>query len=489
MRVLMLGWEFPPYIAGGLGTACHGLTRALDARGTKVTFVLPKKVDSDYTEHVRLLTPQLPSAAYGDKSAAAIASTFHYDNPTGETLDNVTFKAVPSRIISPYQTTIPTREAEQMKAEATPVQRGVHSTEIFTNHLPDPVEPSTDPEERHDMLGEAQRYAGFCLTLTEDPNVEFDVIHAHDWMTLPAAMALKAKTGKPLIVQIHSTEHDRSGDQLHQQIYEIERRGLHQADQVIAVSKFTANLLQHQYELEPEKVTVVHNGINPTGFEGAKLATADLADTLAELTESIASQTDDAKKAVGSTDAVANEIFQAEKPDPVVLYLGRITMQKGPEYFVAAARKVLSKTSKVRFIMAGSGDKTSHIVELAEKAGIAHKFEFVGFLRGIEVDEAFQKASVFVMPSVSEPFGIAALEAIQNEVPVIISKTSGVSEVVKHALKVDFWDTDEMANQILAVIQRPELADTLTANANGEVQGLTWDMAADRCLRVYEQLV
>jgi glycosyltransferase involved in cell wall biosynthesis len=275
----------------------------------------------------------------------------------------------------------------------------------------------------------------------------FDVVHAHDWMTFPAAAVVAQRASRPLVVHVHSTEFDRSGDHVNQAVYDIERAGMHRADRVITVSQFTKRLCVARYGVPENKVAVVHNAVASSG------------------------------DACASTDL--------DPRDRVVLFLGRITMQKGPEYFLAAARKVLEKVPEAKFVMAGDGDQFRRTVELAAAMGIGHRVLFAGFLRGDQVARAFRMAAVYVMPSVSEPFGIAPLEALAHGVPVIISKQSGVSEVLTHALKVDFWDTSEMANKIISVLTRPVLREALRDNGSREVRKFDWLQAARACLDIY----
>jgi glycosyltransferase involved in cell wall biosynthesis len=281
----------------------------------------------------------------------------------------------------------------------------------------------------------------------------FDVVHAHDWMTYPAGLAVAGITNRPLVVHVHSTEFDRSGEHVNQQVYNIERAGMHGADKVICVSNFTRNIVLSRYSIPPEKVTVVYNAVEPS--------------------EQV-------------PQGAARPISRDER---IVLFLGRITMQKGPEYFLAAAKKVLAKMPDVRFVMAGSGDKIRGTIELAAEMGIGSKVAFTGFLRGPDVDRAFEMADLYVMPSVSEPFGIAPLEALSHNVPVIISKQSGVSEVLTHVLKVDFWDINEMANKILAVLRHPPLQRVLREQGSFELRKFSWKDSALRCKQVYESVV
>ncbi|MHC4264945.1 MAG: glycosyltransferase family 4 protein [Planctomycetota bacterium] len=424
MKVLMLGWEFPPYISGGLGTACYGLTKAMDQLGVQVTFILPKPVGESYATHVKLLTP---------------GSIREEDIEFFSELKNVKFRTISSPL-KPYTT------SEDYKKHILERLRKQGKTQIQI------------PEEFHvevmdysgDMYSEVHRYAAMATHLALDE--EFDVIHAHDWMTYPAGISIAQISGKPLVVHIHSTEFDRSGEHVNQMIYDIEKKGMYSAAKIIAVSHFTKNIVVNRYGISTDKVEVVYNGVEHNGNGVWPLERTGI-----------------------------------QKNEKIVLFLGRITMQKGPEYFIQAAKKVLAVMDNVKFVMAGSGDMAYRAVEMAAELGIGHKVLFTGFLRGEDVKRIYQLADLYVMPSVSEPFGIAPLEALDHDVPVIISKQSGVSEVLMHALKVDFWDVDEIANKIIAVLKYPPLEITLRNFGNYEVRKLRWTEAAARCLRVYEQ--
>ncbi|MEM6750711.1 MAG: glycosyltransferase [Planctomycetota bacterium] len=472
MRILMLGWEFPPFVSGGLGTACYGLTKALSARGAEITFVLPKVAGTDEPpSHVQLLSPQAPSAAEGDRSPQAVASTYRLDTtspapissdhpaPDDPALAQVTFRAVPSRIASPYRGALPEPDrtgrvsrgasAAQSMPQGTSARNEAGPISFFGGGGD-----GGGDDYGGDLLAEARRYADLVLDLAA--GVEFDAVHAHDWLTFPAAQAVAAKYGKPMVAHVHSTEYDRSGDQPHQLLVEIERQGVAVADRVIAVSHLTRRMLESRYGCDSDKIRVVYNGLENGTIESR---------------------------------LKAPNPKPIRKTDKIVLFLGRITMQKGPEYFVSAAKRVLECVSDVKFVMAGSGDQVRKVIELAAEYGIGDRVLFTGFLRGDDVARVFQMADVYVMPSVSEPFGIAPLEAISHDVPVIISKTSGVSEVLEHVLKVDFWDVEEMANKIAAVLKYPPLGATLRRHADLEASRLTWDMAAERCDEVYDELV
>ncbi len=450
MRVLMLGWEFPPFISGGLGTACYGLTKALSSIGTDILFVLPRPVTTPFSTHVKLVSPRI------DSPLAAPSTEFRMDE-----FERVTFRTIDAQMGSPYQST--KDYAARQFAER---QRGAKQQVVATaaggstagvvaaeeGSQPASSVPAPSAAGNHyagDLMSEVQRYA---MLATEIGRTEsFDVVHAHDWMTFPAGLAVAGMKGVPLVVQVHSTEFDRSGVHVDTRIYDIERRGMHGAIKIIAVSHLTRQLITHHYGIDPSKVEVVYNAIDING-----------------------NSFDESKYAIG-------------KDEKIVLFLGRITLQKGPEYFLAAAKKVLEVMDNVKFVMAGSGDMIRRTIELAASMGIGHKVLFTGFLRGGDVERVFRMADLYVMPSVSEPFGIAPLEAMSHDVPVIISKQSGVSEVVQHALKVDFWDINEMANKIIAVLKHPPLASTLRQHGSFEVRRMNWVDSAKRCVEVYEQ--
>jgi glycogen(starch) synthase len=425
----MLGWEFPPFISGGLGTACYGLTRAMDQLGMEVTFVLPKMVEEKYTTHVKLLSPGSRQSAFSLKSSE---------------LKNVKFHTIGSPL-QPYSTA----DVYQKRIEEILRQKHLSKLGIITSSSQ--FVSSTDYS--CDMYTEVHRYAAIAAELAELEHYNFDIVHAHDWMTYPAGITVAAISGKPLVVHVHSTEFDRSGEHVNQMIYDIEREGMERADKIIAVSHFTRNIIISRYGISGDKVEVVYNGVQRNGSWSSLVQTG------------------------------------IKKDEKIVLFLGRITMQKGPEYFLHAAKKVLSVMDNVKFVMAGSGDLMHRSIELAAELGIGQKVLFTGFLRGEDVQKIYKMADLYVMPSVSEPFGIAPLEALDHDVPVIISKQSGVSEVLMHALKVDFWDVNEIANKIIAVLKYPPLQMTLRSHGNFEVRKLRWIDSAAKCAKIYEDLL
>lgn len=455
----MLGWEFPPRIAGGLGVACHGLTRALDHLGHEVTFVLPRP----------------PAGSHGASGATPAPTPREFGLPTGQSLSQrgrvgfrfASFLTVPSRIASPYGGGAPAGSmrlvtvgeigaSAKANDDTGQARSGISSSQEESPVVLDPllsgVALEAAPDDGagvyafEDVADETERYMRLVVSMAR--REKFDVIHAHDWPTFPAGAALAQVSGKPLIAHVHSTEFDRSPGGINQRISDIEREGVHAADRVVAVSQLTRGVLVRKYGVSPAVVDVVYNGVD----RGSQRASAI-----------------------------------PKGSDRIVLFVGRLTSQKGPEYFIAAAQRVLEKVKDVKFVLAGSGDMMLKMATMANQMGIGKHVLFTGFLSEAEVDRVYSMAECFVMPSVSEPFGLAALEAIDHDVPVIVSRTSGASEVLRHVLKVDFWDTQEMANKIVAVLTRPALGQTLRANAGLELHNLSWEAAAKACVGTYQK--
>jgi glycosyltransferase involved in cell wall biosynthesis len=473
MRVVMLGWEFPPFISGGLGTACYGLTKALHARGHQVMFVLPRPVDRSQASHIRLLSPDKKGGVPGASRTpvAGQVGEESFDGPVehGRTTlpAGVRVVGVAAGFASPYGdgTSVGTqggRNVVSVRPDGSMIMDdgSIHDPHADAAFADAGVSPTASGPTfgatgagagyKGDLIGESERYARLVVALAR--HEQFDVVHAHDWLTFPAGIALARVTGKPLIVHVHSTEFDRSGEHVNQRVYEIERRGMMSAMRVVCVSELTRSICTRRYGVPVIKTDVVYNGVENARFEPPP----------------------------GSG---------IKSKDKIVLFLGRITMQKGPEYFIGAAKRVLEKVPEAKFLIAGAGDMETRMIELAAQLGIGHRVLFTGFLRGADVDRIFRMADCYVMPSVSEPFGIAPLEAMRNDVPVIISKQSGVSEVLTHALKVDFWDIDEMANKIVAVLKYPPLGQTLREHGSFELRKLTWDGAAHACEGVYASAI
>jgi len=427
MRVLMFGWEFPPHISGGLGTACYGLTKGLNQiGGVDVLFVVPK--------------------AYGDEDQSRLSLI-----DAGEVVISnrlVDYKGFFRRIhfIEVGSSIIPYTTPEEYENLMSKDEKGKHVlvNTSFTGKL------SFGGGYGPDLFQEIANYAAIASLLGVSQN--FDVIHAHDWLTFPAGIAAKMVSGKPLVVHVHATDFDRSGGSVNPAVYDIEKRGMELADRVIAVSNLTRNIIIEKYGINPDKVVTVHNAVEPL-------------------------QNREKLKREKSID------------DKIVTFLGRVTLQKGPEYFVEAAHLVLQKMKNVRFVMAGSGDMLKHIIHRIAALRMGDRFHFTGFLKGEDVFQMFSLSDVYVMPSVSEPFGISPLEAMQSNVPVIISRQSGVSEILEHAIKIDFWDIHAMADAIYGILQYDGLSTMLRNNVKEEVDNLKWDNAAMKVKDVYNSVL
>ena len=424
MRVLMFGWEFPPHITGGLGTACYGLVKGLAKHGLDIIFVVPKLYgDEDYR-----------SAYLMDAGEVEISErNFSYS----EYWKNITYYEIGSNLI-PY---VSAEDFERMIQESSR-EKIVANENIFRAKY------KFSGKYGQDLYSEVSRYALVASVLAKEQS--HDVIHAHDWLTYPAGIAAKKISGKPLVIHVHATEYDRSGENVNQYVYDIEKKGMEVADRIITVSHLTRNIVIERYGIHPDKVFTVHNGVESTNQE---------------------------------------QIIQKKGfPEKLVTFLGRITFQKGPDYFVEAAYQVLKKDSNVRFVMAGSGDMLHKMIRRVGQLGISNRFQFAGFLKGDDVDRLFSMSDVYVMPSVSEPFGISPLEAMRSSVPVIISKQSGVSEVLKYAVKVDFWDVDALSDAIYGLLKYEGLSKMFRKYGREEVDNLKWDNAAINVKRVYESV-
>ena len=426
MRVLMFGWEFPPHIAGGLGTACYGMTKGLAHAGVEVLFVMPSASGDEDQSSVRII----------NASDVAVYDTCHNID---EFLSKVQFLRVGSNL-HPYID--PTDFTELVEAEQK------NQSEEFKFWFRQKYKFSG--KYGKNLMEEVSRYAMVAGAIAAEQ--EFDVIHAHDWLTYYAGIAAKRVSGKPLVIHVHATSFDRgSADNIDTRVYGIERQGMLEADKVITVSDLTRNIVINKYGIDPAKVVTVHNAVDFSGREKI-------------------------------------DVDRGVK-DKVITFLGRITFQKGPEYFIEAAAKVLKVCPNTRFVMAGSGDMMNRCVRYVAKLGIADRFYFTGFLRGDDVQKMFALSDVYVMPSVSEPFGISPLEAMKTDVPTIISKQSGVAEVLKYAIKVDFWDVNALADAMYGLLNYPALSHLAAEKGREEVDNLKWDSAALKVKRVYESAV
>ncbi len=426
----MFGWEFPPHIAGGLGTACYGMTRGLARNGVEVVFVMPRAYGDEDQRFVRVVNAS---------DVETIGTRDHEFSE--ELLEKVSFIHIDSNML-PY---ISPEEYAAYHDEFVRSGRTHEWTDVWKQRY------TFSGKYGANLMEEVARYAMVAAQVAKDLEGQFDVIHAHDWLTYFAGIAAKRVSGKPLVVHMHATEFDRSGENINRRVYAIEKAGMQAADRVIAVSELTRRIVIGKYGIPAEKVVTVHN----------------------------------AMRFGESEDAVPERAVK----DKVVTFLGRITYQKGPDYFVEAAAKVLQRVPDVRFVMAGSGDLMNHVVRRVAQLGIADRFHFTGFLKGGEVQRMFRLSDVYVMPSVSEPFGISPLEAMRSGVPVIISRQSGVAEVLDYAIKVNYWDVDALADAIYGLLTYPALGRMFASKGLEEVTGLKWTNAAAKIKTVYETVV
>jgi glycosyltransferase involved in cell wall biosynthesis len=531
MKVLMVGWEFPPHISGGLGTACEGIARGLGHQGVEVTFVVPHLFGDESTPPgVRLVHP--PEARAGAAPAHTAVSTspavhvtggatavrhaggratpelsvelaaelageggpvgflrvLGIDSPLRPYLDAAGYAewvelterspgvetpwslgalvadVPPVRALvdaaptSPGATTQAARPPGPTAATEPPPAEPASATPTATptaSPVPSPLLPvslglTREGRYARDLFGEVARFtlAVGELAATED----FDLVHAHDWMTFPGAILAARRRGKPLVVHVHSCEYDRSGEGADRRIVELEQAGLDAADRVVCVSHYTSGVVTSRYRVDPSKIRVVHNAV---------------------------------------TRRDQTEEWHLEKTidEPIVLFLGRVTFQKGPDYFLQAAARVVREEPNVRFVLGGTGDMLPTMIEESARMRLQRHLSFTGFLSGVDVERMYALADIYVMPSVSEPFGIAPLEAMALDVPVIVSRQSGVAEVLEHALKVDFWDVEDIANKILALLRQPALRRQLVEDGREEVARMRWDLRGQLLREVYREVL
>jgi glycosyltransferase involved in cell wall biosynthesis len=419
MKALMFGWEFPPHISGGLGTASYGLTKGLAKSGVEVLFVMPKASGDEDSSIGRII------------NASDVASKM--DVFSEKYWTNVNFLSVSSSLI-PY---LGFENYEQLREES--LQHRISVSHLGEKYM-------FSGKYGANLMEEVVRYAMVAATIAKEN--EFDIIHAHDWLTYLAGIIAKKISGKPLVIHVHATEFDRSGESINQAVYDLEKLGMEEADAVMAVSNLTRNIVITKYNIPESKVFTVHNAV------------------------------DFSKEPTNKVTRTIN--------DKIVTFLGRITFQKGPEYFIEAANIVAKRLPNVRFVMAGSGDMMNRMIKHVAKLNLGGRFHFTGFLKGDDVHKMYSYSDVYVMPSVSEPFGISPLEAMRSGVPVIISKQSGVSEVLKHALKVNFWDVNALADSIYALLTYKGLNNMITRCGFEEVNSFSWDSAAGLVKKIYD---
>lgn len=416
MKALMFGWEFPPHILGGLGTASYGLTRGMAAQGDMdIVFVMPKPWGDEDQSFLKIIGANNTPIVWRDADWETVKGKYEkYMNP---------------------------QEYYDLREHIYADFNYKHTNEMgcieFSGRYPD------------NLLEEINNYSIVAGVIAR--RFQHDIIHSHDWLTYPAGMHAKSISGKPLVIHVHATDFDRSRGNVNPTVYGIERDGMNNADHIICVSELTRRTVIDKYGQDPAKVSTVHNAVEPLSAE-------------------------------------IQAIAPRKRKDKVVTFLGRITMQKGPEYFVETAERVLKRTRNVRFVMAGSGDMMNKMILLAAQKGISDHFHFTGFLKGKQVYEMLKSSDVYVMPSVSEPFGISPLEAMQCGVPTIISKQSGCAEILHRAIKTDYWDVEAMADAIYSICTYPAMAEFLQREGKAEVDEIKWEYAGQKVRDIYNRL-
>lgn len=416
MKALMFGWEFPPHILGGLGTASHGLTKGMYENGNMdITFVIPKPWGDEDKYFANIIGANSVPVAWRD----------------------VNWDYVQSRIGNVMDPQLYFNLRDHIYADFNYMGTNDLGCIEFSGRYPD------------NLLEEINNYSIVAGVIAR--TIPCDVIHSHDWLTYPAGIHAKQVTGKPLVIHVHATDFDRSRGNVNPTVFAIEKDGMNNADHIITVSNLTRQTVVEKYGINPDKVTTVHNAVEP-------------------LSEDI------------------RNIKVKKGKDKVVTFLGRITMQKGPEYFVEAATKVLQKTHNVRFVMAGSGDMMEKMIRLAADRDIADRFHFTGFLKGRQVYEMLAASDVYIMPSVSEPFGISPLEAMQMGVPSIISKQSGCAEILENVIKIDYWDINAMADAIYSIIKYPAMYNHLKDRGLAEIDTIQWKKAGAKVIDIYHKV-
>ncbi|MBR3453909.1 MAG: glycosyltransferase family 4 protein [Bacteroidaceae bacterium] len=418
MKVLMFGWEFPPHILGGLGTASYGLTKGLSLQhDMDITFCLPKPWGDEDQSFMKIIGMNNVPIVWRDVNYDYVKSRVpNYMTPE----DYYAFR-------------------DHIYADFSYMNTNDIGCMEFSGRYPDNL---------HEEINNYSIVAGVVAR-----QQQFDIIHAHDWLTYPAGIHAKMVSGRPLCIHVHATDFDRSRGHVNPTVYSIEKNGMDYADCIMCVSELTRRTVINEYHQDPRKVFTMHNAVYPLPQEYQDIPRPD------------------------------------HSKEKVVTFLGRITMQKGPEYFVEAASLVLNRTRNIRFCMAGSGDMMDAMIYLAAQRGIADRFHFPGFMRGKQVYECLKDSDVYIMPSVSEPFGISPLEAMQCGTPSIISKQSGCAEILDKCIKTDYWDVHAMADAIYAICTYPSLFKYLQEEGIKEVNGITWEKVGVRIRGLYDQTI
>ena len=418
MKVLMFGWEFPPHILGGLGTASYGLTQGMSMQeDMEITFCIPKPWGDEDQSFLKIIGMNSTPVVWRDVNWDYVNSRVGgYMNP---------------------------QDYYELRDHIYADFNYLHTNDLgcieFSGRYPD------------NLQEEINNYSIVAGVVARQQ--QYDIIHSHDWLTYPAGIHAKQISGKPLVIHVHATDFDRSRGNVNPTVYSIEKNGMDHADHIMCVSELTRQTVIHKYHQDPRKVTTVHNAVSPLSQE------------------------------------IMNIVPQKSKKEKIVTFLGRMTTQKGPEYFVEAAAMVLHRTKNIRFVMAGNGDMMNQMISLVAERGIADRFHFPGFMKGKQVYEVLKASDVYIMPSVSEPFGISPLEAMQVSVPTIISKQSGCAEILDNCIKIDYWDIHAMADAIYSICTYPAMYDYLKTEGKKEVDAIKWENVGYKVRSIYDNIL
>lgn len=395
MKILMLGWELPPHNSGGLGVACFYMAKAMAEAGAEIDFVVPYANKHDEIDFMKVVNATDFSAIHKFGAGA---------------YDSANFTKI------------------------------VHNS---SKHLPD-------------IRSIQAEYLKFLEKYLALPENRPDVIHAHDWLTAEAGILAKKLTGAPLFTHIHATEFDRAGGSAgNPEVHKIEYLGIKSSDKVFAVSKNTRRIILEKYKINPQKVEVVYNAVEP---------------------KALANPTDYDAQTYRYLE------FLKTKGYTVLMTLTRFTVQKGLTFLMESVAQAVKMNPKIALLLVGDGEQRDELIEMATRFGIADKIFFTGFLRGKKWRDAYGVADVFVMSSVNEPFGLTALEAAHFNNALIISNQSGVGEILQNILRYDFWDTQKLASQIVAVSTSPTLLRDLQKGARAEYAKISWDDIAGQIM-------
>jgi len=439
MKVLMFTWEFPPFISGGLGMACYGMVRSILKLGIKVDLVLPTKEFVFFPLVNEEDVDLLPIKYLDPKKQHFFQEEFKFST-LKEKLEHIGVTTHPESYL----------QLNEIAQYLHVLTQEIHVNSDVKNYQDNLLEEmAVNLIGDEDLIKKVQEYTLRAQKIAQ--TLSFDLIHAHDWLCYPAGMITRQISKKPLVVHIHATEFDRAGGPGDERIHKIEHAGMTYADRVIAVSKYTAQMIMSRYKIDSGRIRIVHNAF-----------------------------TIDPDKEI-----IRERIFK----HPTILFLGRITLQKGPDYFLDVAEKVIRTHPNVKFIVAGTGDMGRRLLRKSAALRLKNKFLFTGFLNRKQVERILEASDIYVLPSVSEPFGIAPLEAMAYGVTSIISKQSGVSEVVNNAFKIDFWDIDRMADTICYLLDNPDSCKKIGQDGKNEVHKILWDEAAEKIRNVYKSVL